>query len=313
MSCYEELQRYEKQIARKNYIKPRLPELKDKCWELEKRVGDLEKKKLVEDEDVKRLEGHSLAAFVYAIIGKKEEQLDKERREAYEATAKYNVALAELEEVKKDIHKMELDLECYVNAEKNYEETLKKWLSEMTASNLSEEQTVYVKKCQRELAAIQNQKREIKEARRAAEKAVATAERVSRDLADAHGWGVYDVIAGGLIADVGKYDCINHAEDNLSTLHTDLYHLRKELKDIKIDSHISINISNDMRVVDIFLDNIFTDFAALGEIKRSRNEVEELIIQLREVIDYLMGLDSSIVESELEATKKLADALKGGN
>ena len=79
-----------KQIARKNYIKPRLPELKDKCWELEKRVGDLEKKKLVEDEDVKRLEGHSLAAFVYAIIGKKEEQLDKERREAYEATAKYN-------------------------------------------------------------------------------------------------------------------------------------------------------------------------------------------------------------------------------
>ena len=121
------------------------------------------------------------------------------------------------------------------------------------------------------------------------------------------------MIAGGLIADVGKYDCINHAEDNLSTLHTDLYHLRKELKDIKIDSHIAINISNDMRVVDIFLDNIFTDFAALGEIKRSRNEVEELIIQLREVIDYLMGLDSSIVESELEATKKLADALKGGN
>ena len=314
MSCYDELQKYEKQIARKNYIKPRLPELKNKQWELEKRVKDLEKKKLIEDEDVKRLEGHSLAAFVYAVIGQKGERLEKERREAFEATAKYNAVLAELEEVKKDIHKMEYDLECYVNAEKNYEETLKKWMEEVSTASLSDEQTVYVKTCQRELAAIQNQKREIKEARRAAEKAIATAERISTDLADAHGWGVYDIVVdGGLLADVVKYDHICHAEDNLTILHTDLYHLRKELKDIKVDGFISINISKDMKIVDMFLDNIFTDFATLGEIKRSRKEVEDLITQLRDAIDYLSKLDGAVVEKEMEATKKLADALKGGN
>ena len=47
------------------------------------RLKKLEKSKLAEQADVDRLEGHSLAAFFYQVIGKMDEKLDKERQEAY--------------------------------------------------------------------------------------------------------------------------------------------------------------------------------------------------------------------------------------
>lgn len=52
---------------------------------MKRNVQALEKAKQSEQADVDRLEGRTLAAFFYNAIGKMEEKLTQERREAYAA------------------------------------------------------------------------------------------------------------------------------------------------------------------------------------------------------------------------------------
>ena len=72
------------QVAEKKSCKAKQKELTAQRDTLADCLKKLEKSKLAEQADVDRLEGHSLAAFFYQVIGKMDEKLDKERQEAYE-------------------------------------------------------------------------------------------------------------------------------------------------------------------------------------------------------------------------------------
>ena len=71
------------QVAEKKSCEAKQKELTAQRDTLADRLKKLEKSKLAEQADVDRLEGHSLAAFFYQVIGKMDEKLDKERQEAY--------------------------------------------------------------------------------------------------------------------------------------------------------------------------------------------------------------------------------------
>ena len=73
------------QVAEKKSCEAKQKELTAQRDTLADRLKMLEKSKLAEQADVDRLEGHSLAAFFYQVIGKMDEKLDKERQEAYAA------------------------------------------------------------------------------------------------------------------------------------------------------------------------------------------------------------------------------------
>ena len=75
------------QVAEKKNCEAKQKELTAQRDTLADRLKKLEKSKLAEQADVDRLEGHSLAAFFYQVIGKMDEKLDKERQEAYLALA----------------------------------------------------------------------------------------------------------------------------------------------------------------------------------------------------------------------------------
>ena len=68
------------QVAEKKSCEAKQKELTAQRDTLADRLKMLEKSKLAEQADVDRLEGHSLAAFFYQVIGKMDEKLDKERR-----------------------------------------------------------------------------------------------------------------------------------------------------------------------------------------------------------------------------------------
>lgn len=314
MNYYEEVQKYEKQIARKRYIRPRLPMLKDKRLELLNMVKELEKKKRSEDEDVKRMEGHSLAAFLYTVMGKRQEVLDKERREAYEATTKYNVALAELEAIERDIHHMEDDLGCYANAEKNYEEALLKWMNQQAIMPMTEELSKELRECQRLLGEIQARKKEIKEGKRATEAAIVTAEYIVSGLDNAHSWGVFDAFFnGGLFADMIKYEQIDQVEEDIQRFHVQLYNVQKELKDIKIQGHIETVSSRDTRFVDMFFDNIFIDCGVMGDIKRTKESTQIMLAKLKDVVKKIEIMEDAVLEEETKVKERLAKALSKQN
>ena len=67
------------QVAEKKNCEAKQKELTAQRDTLADRLKKLEKSKLAEQADVDRLEGDSLAAFFYQVIGKMDEKLDKER------------------------------------------------------------------------------------------------------------------------------------------------------------------------------------------------------------------------------------------
>ena len=95
------------QVAEKKNCEAKQKELTAQRDTLADRLKKLEKSKLAEQADVDRLEGHSLAAFFYQVIGKMDEKLDKERQEAYAARVKYDAALHDLSSVDADLEQIQ--------------------------------------------------------------------------------------------------------------------------------------------------------------------------------------------------------------
>ena len=102
-----DLKGLQQQVAEKKRLEAKLQELYTQQEMLEAQTQTLERAKLNEQADVDRLEGRSLAAFFYNVVGKLDQKLDKERQEAYAAQVKYDAAARELDSVQADIARCE--------------------------------------------------------------------------------------------------------------------------------------------------------------------------------------------------------------
>ena len=99
MPVYDgDLKELQRRAARRAQVQAQLRELETQRSALEARVEELAVVLHDERADVERLEAGGLTAFFYSLLGKGEEKLDKERREAAAAALKYESAARELAE-----------------------------------------------------------------------------------------------------------------------------------------------------------------------------------------------------------------------
>ena len=122
MESHNRLRTLQQQLAQKGHWEAQLQALKDQQALLKRNVQALEKAKQSEQADVDRLEGRTLAAFFYNAIGKMEEKLTQERREAYAARAKYDAACRELADVEQDILRVQGELDHLVTCRQEYDQ-----------------------------------------------------------------------------------------------------------------------------------------------------------------------------------------------
>ena len=90
------------------------------------RARELEAQFREEQDDVDRLEGRSLSAFFYQVIGKMDEKLTKEKREAYAAKVKYDAVARELAGIEADLRECQAELEDLQDCEERYAAALPK-------------------------------------------------------------------------------------------------------------------------------------------------------------------------------------------
>ena len=103
MNYNEQLQKLQEKAAQKKSVEAKLRELKAQKDELNNRVYVFKKTMRREQADVDRLERTSLSSVFYAMLGKKEEMLDKEKVEAYAAKVKCDSAVEELKVLEDDL------------------------------------------------------------------------------------------------------------------------------------------------------------------------------------------------------------------
>lgn len=96
-------------------------ELKKKNQSLEVLKETLKK----EEKDVFKLEGTSLSSFFFNLIGKKEDRLDKERKEFLAAKIKYDECVLAIKELENEIEKCNKELMKYSGVKQEYEKAIK--------------------------------------------------------------------------------------------------------------------------------------------------------------------------------------------
>lgn len=307
MRCYDEqLSQLQAQCAKKKKLEAFIEELHAQREDYAARVEEL--KQLLSDEqaDVERLEGRSLAAFFYHVIGKMDEKLTKERQEAYAARVKYDTAARELLGTEEDLKRCEEELAALRGCEERYASVLQeKTLAVKAAGGITAENILRLEERERYLM---SQKQELQEALNAGSAALACTDQILSELNSAEGWGTWDLVGGGLITDLVKHSHLDEAQACVETLQTQLRRFKTELADVTIDADIQVSIDGFLRVADYFFDGIFADWTVLDQIYQSQEQVLHTKSQICSVLDHLRALMEQ-AEAECSRVSREAEQL----
>lgn len=280
-----QIKQLQEQVLKKQHLQVILEELQIQKADLEEKVNLLKEQKIEEDRDVERLERGSLSGFLYSVIGKKEEKLDKEKREAYAATVKYDAAVQELEAVEFQIQRNENAVQLLQGCEERYQEELKEKTELLLNCHGKEAEQILL--MEEKMSRITSQVKELSEAITAGKQALDSANRVKKHLGSADGWATWDVIGGGILADIGKYDAIDHAKQEISELQYLLRGFKTELADVKIEMDVKVEIGEFLYLTDMFFDNFFADWAVADKISNARKQIDKTIQQIENTLDRL--------------------------
>ncbi len=304
MTYYDEkLQQLQEQMARSKQLEAMIKELRNQRDSLAAQVRELESIKLEEQADVDRLEGRSLAAFFYNVIGKMDEQLDKERQEAYAARVKYDAAARELEGVEADLRRYESELSALRGCEHRYYEILKEKADAIKAAGGSNGEELL--KLEERNAFLVSQKKELQEAISAGNAALSTTQQVLSSLDSAEGWGTWDLFGGGLVADLAKYSHLDEAQGAIEQLQSQLRRFKTELADVTIQADMQVNVDGFLRFADYFFDGLFADWAVLDKINQSQSQVQNTKSQIASVLSRLDSMMRTLEQEQVQIKSKL--------
>lgn len=298
-------------VCRKQHLEKMREELKEQKNVLSDNVNRLKEISRKEQADVDKLEGGSLAAFFYNVIGKMDEKLTKEREEAYAAAVKYDAAVKELEKVEEDLQNNEADLEKLGTCEEQYEELLELKKERMKTSGHWAAEKIF--EFEQRLTYLANEERELEEALEAGAAAEGLVEDVLDSLSSAENWGTFDVLGGGLIADAMKYSDLDEAQRLIEDLQNQLRRFKTELADVTIDSELNVKVDGFLQFADFFFDNLFTDWAVMDKIRNSKLQVENTGEQIQSVMAKLHDMQVQVQIQQRTIQGKLDELVVQAN
>ena len=292
MNYNEQLQKLQEKAAQKKSVEAKLRELKAQKDELNNRVYVFKKTMRREQADVDRLERTSLSSVFYAMLGKKEEMLDKEKVEAYAAKVKCDSAVEELKVLEDDLQQREAQLRDLIDCEQQYHALLQEKREAIKATDsLDAERIIQI---EQQIAEQKNHKKEIKEAISAGTLALGAAISIVSSLDSAQSWGTYDLVNGGLIAGMAKHSYLDEAQNKVITLQSQLRKFKTELTDVTIHAEMKVNVDGFLRFADYFYDGLFADWAVLDRIGRSKSSVVAVKTKIESALSKLKRTDAAV-------------------
>ena len=300
----DNLQDLQQKIAMKPLLESKLYELNQQRYKYDKSVISLRVAFRQEQEDVERLEGRSLANYFYQVVGKLDEKLDQERKEAYAARVKLDAAERELAGIESDIKEIQAQIAEVLVAESKYKDALEaKRIKVKASGTLVADQILSMEE---KIAALQAQKQEIKEAISAGYSARGTADRILSELESADGWNTWDMFGGGgIITHMAKHSHLDEAQDLVQELQDKLRRFKTELSDIQITANMKVNIDGFLRFADYFFDGLFADWAVGDKISQSLSSVSNTKNEINRMLDKLNDMEKAVDQKIQQKKTKL--------
>ncbi len=256
-----------------------------------------------EGRDVKKLEGLSLSGLFLSILGNKEAQLEKERQEYLAARLKYDECKSEVEALEGE----ELDTTKQLESLAALEDEYRELLAEKEDVILSDEgtQARLLLDLSEELGELKANQKELEEALEAGKNALALLHKVQDSLGSAQGWGVWDILGGGLIATAVKHSRIDDARQHVHSAQQALHSFVRELNDVNphLLSDITINIGGFATFADYFFDGLIADWVVQSRINDSLENVNNMVKRVDDTL-------SSLQQELRTVQSRLADGYK---
>ena len=297
------------QCTRKEKLETTVAELRRQRDAYAARAEELKQIMQEEQADVGRLEGRSLAAFFYNVVGKMDEKLTKERQEAYAAWVQYDTANRELVGVEEDLGRCQAELDTLGDCKTRYAALLQEKTEAVKAAGGAVAEQILG--LEERAAYLESQERELQEASAAGQNALATTDQILESLNSAENWGTWDLVGGGLIADLAKHSRLDDAQASVEYLQSQLRAFRTELADVTISADFQVNIDGFLRVADYVFDGIFADWAVLDRINQAQMQVENTRAQICAVLDHLQQMTDQAERERVELQQEIERLVSG--
>ena len=304
----DELKELQQQAAMKNRLETILKELKKQREELQARVDELAVIKEKEQLDVDRLERRSLTNYFYQVVGKLDERLTEEKQEAYQAAVKYDAAYSELQAVKADIRAKELEYWKVRRSNERYQEVLKVKMEAVKLSGVPE--AAEILRLEAQITSLDMQLKELNEAISAGKHAEQIADGILDSLSSAEGWGTWDILGGGLIADMAKHSHLDEAQGQVERLQGALRSFKTELSDVEIIADMQVNIDGFLRFADYFFDGLFADWSVMNRISEAQGQVKDVKGQISSLLGKLDRACASVKAEQTAAQNRLLELVR---
>ena len=301
---HDDLFALQQKVAQKPLLESKLYELHTQRRQYDNQVISLRVASRKEQEDVEKLEGRSLANYFYQVIGKLDDKLDQERKEAYAAKVKLDAAERELAGIESDIKGIQEQITDVLVAEARYKDALE--LKRRQLKDSGTQVADQILSMEERIAALQAQKQEIKEAISAGYSARSTADRILSELEDADGWNTWDILGGGgIITHMAKHSHLDEAQDLVQELQSQLRRFKTELADIQISANMQVNIDGFLRFADYFFDGLFADWAVGDKISQSLSSVSNTKSEINRMLDKLNDMEKAVDQKIQQKKTKL--------
>ena len=125
--------------------------------------------------------------------------------------------------------------------------------------------------------------REIDEAVRAADEAIRKLREAKKLLGSAGGWGLVDILGGGMFSTFMKHSKMGQAERKLSDARDAVRRFGGELSDVQGIEGIDLETGDFLYFADYFLDGFLADWFMQSRIDRAKKEVDEAIREISSI------------------------------
>ncbi len=253
---------------------------------LEKAIANLEK----ENRDLERLRNDSFSNTLLKLFGNFDRRYDKEYREIIGAKVEFDKAYAMKIAAARRVKEVEADIEEKKLRLRNIKEDVLRRHPDMNQ---------VISERQQQILAIQHEWRETNEAEQAGLAVLEALSDIISGLDAADAISTWDLITdSSLILDFLKNDKLDAAEASLLHLEQTVYMFARELRDLDFVFESDLEtISSTQRALDIFFDNIFSDWGTKAIIEKNIETLKKLQDSTEDVMESLAAK-----KRELETT-----------
>lgn len=286
----------------------KLQHLKDERAILHKKVNQLESKLEKERLDVKKLTEFSFKGLVYKVLGKEEQQLVKEQEEVHLVEQQYRQAKEQLQACEAKISRLTDENSILRTAKATYESLYRQKYEEIRQLNTAESNQLLALEDQ--IALDSKVVHELEEALSVGNRLFSCLSNVVESLDSAKGYGVWDMVGGGIIATAGKHSHLDTAQSTLEDAKELMKKFKKELSDIQVTLDSQVNIEGFSQFADFFFDGFLVDWFVQSKINRSIERISDARQQILKVLGQLVKMQENTKHSFEQKQIELANLIK---